>query len=340
MRLIREGAPALLFFAPFLMLCCLLCCFPDSFCLAQSRNSLIQRARRGAEATSGSAKEGGATGATGVTVEASPQVEKLLGPGTGSGGKKLQTGAEFMVYRDGAMNRVLTNVPPWGNTWETIHVPSRGKTYNPDDLVESGSPAGDYIANFLKEKSLRGLYMSEEDEAGDQDDYQGPTVLGQRAAAQELGLYMLVPRGWKGIRGRAEGHVFTYRSRQDPKADTEVLEAYKLTIQPGEVLEDFNDRVVQNLLKRLYDGAVVDFTGPMEFRYGQARKTILKKVRGVFGEMLVYIGMVAFASTDAAVKQGNFSDIYIITFQFSESHVVEYHVLFDAMIESIYFSPP
>ncbi|PKK88194.1 MAG: hypothetical protein CVV64_19905 [Candidatus Wallbacteria bacterium HGW-Wallbacteria-1] len=247
-------------------------------------------------------------------------------------------GKKFMVYIDGAMNRVLTNVPPWGQTWENMTVLSRGKTYKPFDPEKNSSPAGDHISNYLHEKTLRGLYMGEPEDAEEQASWDGPTQLGQRASNDENGLYMLVPMGWKGIRGGSQGLLFSYRSPQDPERDTEVIEVYKLLMPEGSVLDDFNEQVLQNVLKGSFDGATIDYTGVTDFRYGSARKTILKGLKGVRENLIVYIGLLAFSAETGTRGNSSAKDALLLTFQFRESNTVEYHVLFDALIESIYYT--
>lgn len=271
----------------------------------------------------------------------------------------LRAGSRFYsVYQSSMLKKVISSTIPKGQTG------IQKRILNPKDReffyispTERTTKAGIYFKSRINDIIMgRRIAIDIEEATADGADILSTqeTRIGQRASNDELGIYMLVPIGWR--QDKSSAAVFryyylsitetsAYKSLTMPDKRKKLIEA---TVDEQEYIELYIDFIpkkdmetreisllrTNELLHSEFQGGIKDFDTVAFHNTWEGWKSVIRGFKKSGQNMICYTTVFRPKVFDEEKRE----KVIFLKFLFLESRQIKYHVLYDAIVKSVYWA--
>lgn len=244
---------------------------------------------------------------------------------------------EVSIHRTAGSAPLITNLLPEGVTGEAFSVPE-DREYFFISPLEQTSPAGDSMRRLVYEAIQEVSSIDEkkvaEEVASDEEAVIGDARLGTRVTDGETGLSMLVPQGWK--EKKSADCTFSFSAVHGEDGLSEFVEISRLKRQQGASVKEKALQTADMLTRSRLTGGIRDFDIQIQHPQGTGWKVSIRRIGAETARMGALLAIVEEPPRQGIDEPGYCQALFV----FGEKRLVNYNVIFDAMVESMFFGRP
>jgi hypothetical protein len=269
-----------------------------------------------------------------------------------------ESGPGYYLFESNSLNTVISSRVPddkKGN-WKYLLPENREEYYYLSPLETSNAPSNRFKSKLNEIIMSRRIAIDIEEAVSEGADIlnEEETKIGQRASNDELGIYMLVPIGWR--KDNKSTAVFRYYSLSIFETEAYIkltppekqMKFINAQIDEQQYIELFIEYLAdknmetreiamfysKKLISLQFKDAIIDFDTDYPHNDWAGWKSVIIGFKKSGLNMICYSAVFRPGVIDETKRE----KIIIFNFVFLESNQVKYHVLFDAMIKSIYWA--